>query len=187
MTKKNIFKIVILFYLLSFLALGTAFVERMPSLAIAVLIGWLWFGFIIIVNRHYFYSLIMASADSPKSVPAEVPLTYYSDFVHLEANRKFYVKLLGAFEKVAFDLGYFFSSGSGLEIGVLSNIEKEDVARAIAAARVRHLYPNLDEDKIESRVEFDMDDGYSLAMVDEILDALATKGVFLKRRNGFTA
>ena len=98
-------------------------------------------------------------------------------YVYQTVNARYYGKLLEAIETEAARLGYGFEETSNHAVSPLPHDVHTALAQSLLRAKESHLVPRADDASIDLYVERQMEEGFGATWLDEILFALALRGV----------
>jgi len=109
-------------------------------------------------------------------------LARYSNTVAVHARDRLYEVLLTALESAAADFGCSFveAAADQSDAAPSHHLLISHLARRLARALHRYLYPALTSERLEHQVNLDMADGSAVACVHALLQGLKAAGVSLR-------
>jgi hypothetical protein len=100
-------------------------------------------------------------------MPVNVVEDAYVELIERYANREYWKEIVAAVQRQASEKGFVFAkTGAPTEMTAEMN-----ASLSLAAARARNLFlfPDVEQERLNMRIEWDMEDGFARLYLDSIL------------------
>jgi hypothetical protein len=102
----------------------------------------------------------------------------FVDLIERHANREYWKEIVAAVQRRAAENGFVFAK-TGIPAEMTVEL-KTSLSFAAARARNAFLCPDIEQERVNTRTEWDMEDGFARLYLERILAALETQGIALR-------
>ncbi|WP_321874479.1 hypothetical protein [Burkholderia ubonensis] len=130
-------------------------------------------------SKHTVVNKAASHAELEPQAPSLPSSADIAKAVHEHANIAYYQSLISAVEGAMLTAGFKFANKRTAEVQLPYSVLLK-AADALSMARTEFMQPYIEPDRLNQRVEWDREDGYSLRFVTTIIDAMRSSGRYVQ-------